>query len=77
MGSLVFDEMHIGQQLFFSSQQLDFDGFVNYGQDPEKEEKTIAKQAITFILNGIDANFEFPLAYYFIDSLNAQHRKNH
>lgn len=76
MCSLVFDEMHIRQQVFWLLQQLNFNGFVNYGQDEEEEEKAIAKEAIVFILNGIEANFEFPVAYYFIDKLTGQQRKN-
>lgn len=76
MCSLVFDEMHIRQQVFWSLQQLNFNGFVNYGQDPENEDKSIATQAIVFILNGIEANIEFPVAYYFIDKLTAHQRKS-
>lgn len=75
MCSLVFDEMHIRQQVFWSSQQLEFAGFVNYGQDLTKEENTIAKEAIAFILKGIDVNFEYPVCYYFIHDLTALQRK--
>lgn len=76
MCSLVFDEVNIRQQVSWSMQQLDFTGFVNYGQDPESEQNNLAKQAIVFILKGIDANLEFPVAYYFIDSLDKWQRKN-
>lgn len=75
MCSLVFDELNIRQQISWSMQQLDFIGYVNYGQDPESEENTVAKQTIAFMLKGIDANLEFPVAYYFIDSLDKYQRK--
>lgn len=73
--SLVFDEMNIRKQIYWSLQQLDYVGYVNYGQD-EDEQKAIAKQAIVFILNGINVNFEFPVAYYLIDTLKYEPRKN-
>lgn len=76
MCSLVFDEMHIRQQICWSLFDLDCTGFVNYGQDPKKEGKTIAKAAIVFILKGLDTNFEFPIAYYYIYELTATQRKN-
>lgn len=76
MCSLVFDEMNIRQQIFWSSHHLDYIGYVNFGQDPESEKNTIAKQAIVFVLNGIEVNFEFPIAYYFIDTLNKHQRKH-
>lgn len=73
--SLIFDEMSIRQQVVWSMQQLEFDGFTHW-QDHEKEERAIAKQAIVFILKGIEANFEFPVSYYFIDALDKQKRGN-
>lgn len=74
--SLVFDEMNIRKQIYWSLQQLDYVGYVNYGQDMNDEQKTVARQAIVFILNGINANFEFPVAYYFINTLKHESRNN-
>lgn len=73
MCSLVFDEMYIRQQALWCSTELNFSGFAN---DAKGEEKKIAKQVIAFILKGIDVNFEFPIAYYFIDEIKAPQRKN-
>lgn len=73
--SLVFDEMNIRKQVMWSLQQLNYNGFVNYGQNPNDEEKIIAKQVIVFILNGVEVNFEFPVAYYFITTLKKLQRK--
>lgn len=73
--SLVFDEIHIRQQVFWSLHQLDFCGFVNYGQDSSKKENVVAKAAIVFILKGIETNFEYPVAYHFIHELKAAERK--
>lgn len=76
MCSLVFDEMFIRKQVFWSLQQLDYIGHIDFGQDSISDEKTIAKQVILFMLNGLNVDSEFPLAYFFIDTLNAQQRKN-
>lgn len=74
--SLVFDEMNIRQQVFWSLQQFNFDGYINHQENSDQEHKSIAKQAIAFILNGIDTSVEFPVAYFFIDSLKATQRRN-
>lgn len=73
--SLVFDEMHIRSQVFWNLQQLEYVGFTNYGDNPDFDQKRIAKQAIVFLLNGIDVNFEFPVAYFFIDKLKKEQKK--
>lgn len=85
--SLVFDEMHIRKQIYYSMHQTDFIGYVQRVQPFENEEneseanngnstsnKKYATQAIVFILNGIKTNFEFPVAYYFIGGLKAEER---
>lgn len=41
----------------------------------KKEKSNMAKQAIVFILNGINVNFEFPVAYWLIRNLNRFQRK--
>lgn len=101
---LIFDEMHIRQQISFV-QHHGFSGFETNEQNPEtdniaamiaeeeeadkgpsaKKSKLLqnnqdqelhrAKQAIVFILNGINYAFEFPVAYWLIDTLNKLDRK--
>lgn len=75
MCSLVFDEIHIRQQICWSFHQMKYIGYANVGQKPGEEENTIAKQAIVFLLNGIDVNFGFPVSYYFISELDKNARK--
>lgn len=74
--SLVFDEMYIRKQMLWSLNQSKYIGFINYGENPNDEKKRIATQAITFILNGINSSFEFPVAYFFIDKLDKFQRKD-
>lgn len=72
--SLVFDEMNIRKQIFWSSDQLKSVGFVS--NENASTEDAIAKQAFVILLNGLNVNFEFPLTYHFIDSLNHAKRKD-
>lgn len=77
--SLVFDEMSIRQQIYYSPYQREYVGYVDIEastKDGDNSEKRVAKQAIVFILNGINVNFEFPVAYFFIDTLNKSQRRD-
>lgn len=74
--SLVFDEMNIRQQVLWSSHQMNYIGYLKNDPDDENEQNIIAKQALVYVLNGIDTNFEFPIAYYLIESLKAIQRAN-
>lgn len=75
--SLVYDEIHIKQQIYWSQNEMKYSGFKTSGEESgEDVEKSIAKQAIVFILNGIDTNFEFPIMYDLINELNTIQRKD-
>lgn len=74
--SLVFDEMYIRRQVFWSLQQLQYIGHINYAQESTSQKKTIANQVMLFMLNGLNVDFEFPVAYFFIESLNTMQRKD-
>lgn len=80
MCCLMFDEIHLRQQICWSFQQMRYAGYTNISEisieNPEKKLDNVAKQAIVFLLNGIDINFEFPDAYYFINEMTAKDRKN-
>lgn len=77
LASLVFDEMHIKQQVYWSQNEMEYAGFKSYGEKSSDDvEKNIAKQAIVFVLNGIDVNFEFPIAYDLIDDLDKNQRRD-
>lgn len=77
---LIFDEMSIRKQVFWSFQQLNYIGYIEdeeiyqNEQNEQKKTKKVAKQAIVFLLNGIYCSFEFPVAYYFIDTLDKYQR---
>lgn len=73
--SLAFDEMSIRKQIYWSLHQLDYVGHVNIEQNEESGSKFVAKQALVFILTGINLQFEFPVAYYFIDKVDKNLKK--
>lgn len=76
MCSLVFDEMYIRKQIYWCWYKEDYAGFVDERfQEPDSDTKKIASQAIAFILNGVNVNFEFPVAYFFIDKLKGSQKK--
>lgn len=70
MCSLLFDEMNIRQQILWNRQKCNYDGFV----DGDKESVRV-KQAIVFMLTGINYCLEFPVAYWFIQTLDQHNRK--
>lgn len=72
--SLVFDEMSIRKHLQWSDCQKKFLGHINYGFRPDGAEVPIANNAIVFMLNGVNADFTFPVAHYFIQSLLAEEK---
>lgn len=78
--SLVFDEMHIRQQVYWSRNHSDYVGIIednrNEDQNSSVDKKAIAKEVIVFFLNGINKKFEYPVAYYLIDKLNSMQRKD-
>lgn len=75
--SLVFDEISLRKQVFWSTDQLECVGYVPRKESEQENQKTsIINQAIVFILNGINVNFEYPVAYFLIDTLNKMQRKD-
>lgn len=85
--SLVFDEISLRKQMYWSWHQSEYVGFEDQiDGDPQTAEnmknsntdtkRAIARQAITFILNGTNCHFEFPVAYFLIHKLNSLQRKH-
>lgn len=74
--SLIFDEMSIRKQLQWSESRKRFLGPINYGFRTTTEEVQLAKNALVFMLNGINAKFNIPIAFYFIETLNATEKAN-
>lgn len=74
--ALVFDEMSIRKHLQWSDSRKQFLGTINYGFKSNNEEMPLAKNALVYMLNGINANFNIPIAFYFIETLTASEKAN-
>lgn len=71
--ALCLDEMYIRKQAIFDQSQGQIIGYVSYGQNDE-EERCIAKEALVFVLSGLTEKFRIPVAYHFVNSLNASQK---
>lgn len=69
--SLTFDEVFLRKQIHWSMNQMDYVGQISNADS----EMSAATAAIVFLLNGVNTNFEFPVAYYLIVSLDKLKRK--
>lgn len=68
--TLIADEMSIRQHIFWSPPRNSYEGFVDRGSSDK-----IAKQALVYMLNGVNCCFEFPVCYWMIDSMDSKQRK--
>lgn len=73
--AVCLDEMAIRQQTIFDQNLGLMIGHVSYGFEKE-EERSIAKEAIVFIVSGLNEKFRIPVAYHFINSLIASKKAN-
>lgn len=74
--SLSFDEMAIRQHVQWNDSTKKFMGFVDIGEKDKNGAYPIAKNALVFMVNGLNQSFSLPVAYYFVTHLNAQQKKD-
>lgn len=72
--SLSLDEMAIRRNVQYSDAQKTFFGRISYGSRSSGDEFDVAKNAIVFMVSGINEKFEIPIAFHFIKELNANER---
>ena len=72
--SLVIDEMAIRQHVEFDG--VRYYGFVDYGIQLETDSNPVAKEALVFMLVGVNESWKLPLGYFLIDSLNGLQKHN-
>ena len=51
-------------------------GYVNFGFDSNSNCTFIAKEALVFLLTCLNQNWKIPIAYYFINDISAEEKKN-
>lgn len=70
---LIKDEMAIRRQSQWNPHKSKFEGFVDMGQKLTSQDiLPLAKEALVFLVSGVEEDFKIPLAYYFINSLDTQ-----
>lgn len=78
--SVSFDEMNIRKQIKWSISERKLMGYVTYGWNKnttsEYEMPPFATQVIVFMVSGLNQNFQIPISYQFIATLNADDKKN-
>lgn len=67
--SLIFDEMSIRKHLQWSDSR-----HISYGFRPDNAAVPVATNVIVFMVNGVNVEFNFPIAYYFVTSLTADEK---
>lgn len=67
------DEMHIRTQSQYNAYKMKFDGFVDMGEKLTSQGiLPLAKEALVFLVSGIEEDFKIPIAYFFINSLDTK-----
>lgn len=72
-GCLTMDEMAIRQQVEWNHSEQRFVGYVDYGLEiDEPENLPLAKQALVFLVTGINERWKIPVAYFLVAGLTSE-----
>lgn len=71
--ALTFDEIFIRPHVQYSDTRKTFQGFITYGERPN-DELSVAKNAIVFMINGLNKPISLPFAHHFINTLNKEEK---
>lgn len=70
---LIRDEMAIRRQSQWNPHKSKFEGFVDMGDKLTTEGNLhLAKEALVFLVSGVEEDFKIPVTYFFINSLNTE-----
>lgn len=72
--ALNFDEMSTRKNLQWSDSQKRFLGHITYGARAGPIDLPLAKQAIVYMVHGINFKFSLPIAFHFIETLNGEEK---
>lgn len=71
LACILFDEMAIRKQEEFDEHNNQKIGQVNYGTNViQTDERKFAKDALVYMVTGVNDHFKIPVAYFLIDGLN-------
>lgn len=75
LACLIFDEISLRQSYNWDDNKHETIGMVDHGSKlPEKDENNIAKQALVFLINGVNEKFKIPVGYFLINKLKSKER---
>lgn len=70
--SVMYDEVNIRKQEEYDQQTDTKTGFINYGTDcDDSNEQKYAKEALVFLVTGVDIKFKIPVAYFLTAGVKA------
>lgn len=72
--NLNFDEMNINSGMFWCRATNKFIGLIDSGTQNPDSDFTLAKDVVVYMAVGVNAHFQQPIAYYFIQSLKGPER---
>lgn len=81
LGCLIMDEMAIRQQVVWNEHTKQLEGVVHHhtdrgAQKPSIEQTAVAKEALVFMVTGIQESWKIPVAYFLINGMSADEKKN-
>lgn len=73
--NVIFDEMAIRQHSQWNPNRKKFDGFIDMGrQATEEHSLALAKDALVFLVSGVNEDFKIPVSYFLTNGLIAEER---
>ena len=72
--ALMIDEVAIRQQVEWDGSK--FVGYIDMGTGLDDDSMPVAKEALTFMVVGVNDSFKLPVAYFLIDGLGGTERAN-
>lgn len=74
LGCIIFDEMAIRKHEEYDAQNHKKIGHVNFGTNIVRDETEFAKEALVYMVTGVNENFKIPVAYFLITGLKANEK---
>lgn len=69
---LMCDEMSIHRHAQWNASKMQFDGFVD--GDRSNIDHSLAKDALVYLVSGVDEDFKIPVAYFLVNGMNGEKR---
>lgn len=73
--NVMADDMAIRRHAQWNPATMKFDGFIDLGRIPEHQDTLpLAKEALVYLVSGVDNDFKIPVAYFLSNGLNGEER---